>query len=147
MRRPSSPTKRAPIRRCGHSVQQSTQQPTDDHAYTQFVASEYYDLAKDEPHSEAALIEAIKGPEPSWQVYSRLLNIYIRRKDFAKAQGVMDGAVTRFDNSPVLLPKRIEILHGAGRQQEAEALLPQCEGFDIKELYALCRKSAGEDED
>ncbi len=129
------------------SVQQSTQQPTDDHAYTQFVASEYYDLAKDEPRSEAALLEAIKGPEPSWQVYSRLLNIYLGRKDFAKAQGVMDGAVTRFDNSPVLLPKRIEILHGAGRQQEAEALLPQCEGFDIKELYALCRKSAGKDED
>ena len=91
--------------------------------------------------------QAIKGPEPSWQIYSRLLNIYIGRKDFAKAQGVMDGAVTRFDNSPVLLPKRIEILHGAGRQQEAEALLPQCEGFDIKELYALCRKSAGKDED
>lgn len=129
------------------SVQQSTQQPTDDHAYTQFVASEYYDLAKDEPRSEAALLGAIKGPEPSWQVYSRLLNIYIARKDFAQAQSVMDGAVTRFDNSPVLLPKRIEILHGAGRQRDAEALLPQCEGYDIKELYALCRKSAGKDSD
>ncbi len=57
----------------------------------------------------------------------------------------MEQAIPRFDNSPVLLPKRIAILHGLGRQQEAEALLPQCNGYDIKELYDLCKKAADGD--
>ncbi|HSZ74009.1 MAG TPA: M48 family metallopeptidase [Rhizomicrobium sp.] len=124
------------------SVTTSTQQPTTDHAYTEFVASEYYDLNKNEAQSEAALLKAVQGPEPSWEVYSRLLNIYMKRSDWQKAETLMEQAVPRFDNSPVLLPKRIAILHGLGRQQDAEALLPQCNGYDIKELYDLCKKAA-----
>ena len=55
----------------------------------------------------------------------------------------MDQAVVRFENSPVLLPKRIEILRGAGRQGEAEALVPQCRKYDIDELTDACKKAAG----
>ncbi len=44
------------------SVTTSTQQPTTDHAYTEFVASEYYDLNKNEAQSEAALLKAVQGP-------------------------------------------------------------------------------------
>ena len=55
----------------------------------------------------------------------------------------MGEAVTRFDNSPVLLPKRIAILHGMGNDSEAEALLPQCQGYDIRELTDECKKAVG----
>lgn len=124
------------------AVMKATQTPTTDHAYTQFVASEYYTGQGNEAQSEAALQRAVSGPEPSWEVYSRLLALYIKRSDYQKAQTLMENAVSRFDNSPVLLPRRIEILHGLGRQQEAEALLPQCKGYDISELTDLCKKAA-----
>lgn len=124
-------------------VQISTAAPTGDHAYTQFVASEYYEKDNQNQLSEAALQKAVNGPEPSWEVYSRLLDIHIARNDWAGAQTLMDQAVARFDNSPVLLPKRIEILHGAGQQAEAEKLLPQCNSYDIHELYDECKKAAG----
>ncbi len=125
------------------AVQRSVTAPTTDHAYTEFVAAEYYDDKKQPQLSEAALTKAISGPEPSWEVYSRLLDIYIARNDYPRAQALMTQAVVRFDNSPVLLPKRIQILHAMGQQAEAEQLLPQCDAFDIKELYAECKKMAG----
>jgi len=124
-------------------VLRSTSAPTSDHAYSEFVASEYYQGANKPQLSEAALLKAVNGPEPSWEVYSRLTDIYIARNDYARAQALMEQAVTRFDNSPVLLPKRIQILHAAGRQAEAEQLLPQCQSYDIRELYTECEKSAG----
>ena len=124
------------------ALQKSTGAPTQNHAYTQFVAYEYYDYSKQPAQSEASLEAAVNGPEPSWEVYSRLADIYIRRKDYNGAQKLMDQAVTRFDNSPVLLPKRIEILEGLGRDGEAKALLPQCKGYDIPELYDQCTKYA-----
>jgi hypothetical protein len=117
--------------------------PTSDHAYTEFVAAEYYELGKNGPLSEAALVRAANGPEPSWSVYSRLTDIYIARNDYAKAQGLMDKAVVRFENSPVLLPKRIEVLRGGGRQADAEALVPQCRKYDIDELTDACKRAAG----
>jgi hypothetical protein len=55
----------------------------------------------------------------------------------------MDRAVVRFENSPVLLPKRIEVLRGAGRMSEAQALIPQCKRYDIDELVDACKKAAG----
>jgi predicted Zn-dependent protease len=125
------------------AVQRSVAVPTSDHAYTEYVAAEYYDGKKQDQLSEAALVKATNGPEPSWEVYSRLLDIYIARNDYTHAQALMAQAVTRFDDSPVLLPKRIQILHGMGQQAEAEKLLPQCDAYDIKELYAECRKMAG----
>ena len=125
-------------------IARSTTPPTTDHAYTEFVAAEYYDMDGAKPLGEAALKRAVAGPEPSWEIYSRLLDIYIARNDWASAEATMNQAVTRFDNSPVLLPKRIQILSGAGDQAGAEALLPQCKGYDIRELYDACKKAAGE---
>jgi Zn-dependent protease with chaperone function len=124
-------------------VVSSTTNPTADHAYTEFVAAEYYELGKQGNLSEAALVKAANGPEPSWEVYSRLADLYVARSDYTKAQALMDQAVRRFDNSPVLLPKRIEILRGAGRQGEAQALVPQCKNYDIDELTDACKKAAG----
>ena len=46
-------------------VTSSTSNPTADHAYTEFVAAEYYELGKQAPLSEAALVKAANGPEPS----------------------------------------------------------------------------------
>jgi Zn-dependent protease with chaperone function len=125
-------------------VAHASAKPTSDHAYTQFVAAEYYDMNSRSNLSEAALLRAANGPEPSWEVYSRLIDIHMARDDWQGAQSLMDQAVLRFDNSPVLLPKRIAILHGAGDQQAAEKLLPQCDTYDIRELHDACRKAAGE---
>lgn len=125
------------------AVQRAVTVPTSDHAYTEYVAAEYFDTKNQQQMSEAALVKATNGPEPSWEVYSRLLDIYIARNDYARAEALMAQAVARFDNSPVLLPKRIQILHLMGQQAEAEKLLPQCDGYDIKELTAECKKMAG----
>lgn len=124
-------------------VTSSTANPTADHAYTEFVAAEYYDLDRNAALSEAALVKAANGPEPSWEVYSRLTDIYLARSDYAKAQALMDRAVMRFEDSPVLLPKRIEVLRGAGRQAEAQGLIPKCKSYDIDELTDACKKAAG----
>lgn len=124
-------------------VTRSTTLPTVDHAYTEFVASEYYDMGGQKPMSEAALKRAIAGSEPSWEIYSRLLDIYTARGDWAAAEALMSQAVARFDNSPVLLPKRISILVGAGDEAGAQQLLPQCKAYDIRELYDACKKAAG----
>ncbi len=127
-----------------NAMLQAVKSPTDNHAYTLFAASGYYDVSGKSALSEAALLRATQGPEPSWEVYARLLNIYMQRRDYTHAQALMDQAVARFDNSPVLLPKRIQILHAEGRDSEAQALLPQCKGYDIDELYDLCKTSAGQ---
>ncbi|HEY3778027.1 MAG TPA: M48 family metallopeptidase [Rhizomicrobium sp.] len=125
------------------AVMRATSAPTGDHAYTEFVASEFYEGAGRPQLSEAALQKALKGTEPSWEVYSRLIDVYIARNDYPRAQALMGEAVTRFDNSPVLLPKRIAILHGMGNDAEAQQLMPQCQGYDIRELSDECRKAAG----
>jgi hypothetical protein len=54
----------------------------------------------------------------------------------------MDQAVARFDNSPVLYPKRITLYRVAGRQADADALVPQCKKVDISELSDACEKAA-----
>jgi hypothetical protein len=123
-------------------VMRSSTAPTSDHAYTQFVAYEYYDKNNQKPLSEAALQRAANGPEASWEVYSRLIDIYLARKDYPGAQRLMDQAVTRFEDSPVLMPKRIQILAGQGDFGGASALLPKCKSYDIKELYDACKKAA-----
>ncbi len=125
------------------AVARSTAMPTNNHAYTEYAAAEYYSLAKEDAQTEAALLRATQGPEPSWEVYSRLTDIYLARKDYVRADALMTEATGRFDDSPVLLPKRIEVLHAMGRQKDAEALLPKCKGFDIDELDAQCKKAAG----
>ena len=122
----------------------STASPTADHAYTEFVAAEYYQLGKQPALSEASLIRATHGAEPSWEVYSRLADIYIARGNYAKAQALMEEATRRFENSPVLLPKRIEVLRGAGREADAKALVPHCGNYGIDELTDICKRAAGE---
>ena len=116
-------------------VTRSSTPPTADHAYTQFVAYEYYDKNNQKPLSEAALQRAVNGPEASWEVYSRLIDLHIARNDWIGAQKLMDQAVVRFEDSPVLLPKHIQILAGEGDFGGASALLPKCKSYDIKELY------------
>jgi tetratricopeptide (TPR) repeat protein len=123
-------------------IARSTVSPTTDHAYTEFVASEYYDKNGQKPQSEAALVKATNGAEPSWEIYSRLIDYYIAQQQYAKAQAAMDQAVTRFDNSPVLYPKRITLYRVAGRQSDADALVPQCKKVDISELSDACEKAA-----
>lgn len=129
--------------RAAAAVSRATAAPTVDHAYTEFVAAEFYDGANKMPLSDVALQKAVKGPEPSWEVYARLIDRYVAQNDYAHAQALMGEAVARFDNSPVLLPKRIAILHGMGNDAEAESLLPQCQGYDIRELTEECKKAAG----
>jgi predicted Zn-dependent protease len=124
-------------------VVRATAMPTLDHAYTNFVAAEYYDGRGQATLSEAALARAAAGPEPSWEVYSRLTDIYIARSDYAQAQVLMDKAVVRFEDSPVLLPKRIRLYHLQGRDDEARALLPKCKSYGIDELTDACKKQAG----
>ncbi|HLY06290.1 MAG TPA: M48 family metalloprotease [Rhizomicrobium sp.] len=126
------------------AVSRATAAPTADHAYTEFVAAEFYDGAHKMALSDAALQKAVKGPEPSWEVYARLINRYVAQNDYTHAQALMGEAVTRFDNSAVLLPKRIAILHGMGNDAEAQSLLPQCQSYDIRELADECRKAAGQ---
>jgi predicted Zn-dependent protease len=121
----------------------ATAAPTSDHAYTEFVASEYYEGAGQKPLSEAALVKATQSAEPSWEVYSRLIDIYMQQNAYPKADALMAQAVTRFDDSPVLLPKRIELLRAEGRQSDAQALIPECKSVGIDALTDECKKAAG----
>jgi Zn-dependent protease with chaperone function len=123
-------------------VQRATAAPTSDHAYTAFVAAEYYDT-RNPKLSEAALMRATQSPEPSWEVYARLTDIYIARNDYAHAQALIDQAVIRFEDSPVLLPKRIQLYRLEGRDSDAQALVPKCKGYDIDALTDACKKAAG----
>jgi Zn-dependent protease with chaperone function len=124
-------------------VQRAVTAPTVDHAYTEFVASEFYASAGQEPQSTAALVNAVNGPEPSWAVYSRLADIYIVHRDYSKAQALMDGAVTQFDDSPVLLPKRITLFRLEQRDADARQLLLKCQSYSIDVLNDECKNAAG----
>ncbi len=128
-------------------VTRSSTAPTADHAYTQFVAYEYYDKAGQKPQSEAALTRAANGPEASWEVYSRLIDLHMARNDWAGALRVMDQAVIRFEDSPVLLPKHIQILSGRWRSHQraqAQDLMPRCKSYDIKEPLRFLQEGGGE---
>lgn len=124
-------------------VARATAAPTGDHAYTDFVAAEYYDGKRQQKLSEAALLRAANGPEPSWEIYSRLIDVYIARRDYGHAQALTDRAVVRFEDSPVLLPKRIHLYRLEGRSADAQALLPKCKSYEIDELTVACKKEAG----
>ena len=123
-------------------IARATAAPTSDHAYTGFVAAEYYD-SRNSKLSEAALARAAAGPEPSWEVYSKLTDVYIARNDYGRAQALMDQAVVRFEDSPVLLPKRIQVYRLQGRDSDAQALVPKCKSYNIDALTDACKKQAG----
>jgi len=126
------------------SIQRAVGNPTSNHAYTEFVAAEYYEGNGQAPLSEAALTKAVMGPEPSWEVYSRLTDIYIAKQQYPKAQVLMDQAVARFENSPVLYPKRIQLYRLEGQTDQAATLMPQCKAAKIDELYDACKKANGQ---
>ena len=117
--------------------------PTADHAYTDYVAVEYYDGQNKGKLAEAAMLRAIAGPEPSWEIYSTSMSYYIWRHNYARAQQLMDQAVVRFEDSPVLLPKRIQLYRLEGRDADAQALALKCKSYEIDELTAACKKEAG----
>jgi hypothetical protein len=117
--------------------------PTEDHAYTDYVAAEYYTDRKQDKLAEVAMLRAIASPEPSWEVYSTLTSYYIAHNDYAHAQQLMDQAVVRFEDSPVLLPKRIALYRLQGRNADAQALVPKCKSYGIDELTEACKKEAG----
>jgi hypothetical protein len=117
--------------------------PTANHAYTVYVAAEYYDGINKDKIAEAAMLRAIAGPEPSWEVYSTMVSYYVWRHNYPRAQQLMDQAVIRFEDSPVLLPKRIQLLRLQGRDADAQALVPKCKSYDIDELTDACKKEAG----
>ena len=119
----------------------ATAPPTTNHAYTEYAASRLYAHRQEPQQSEAALERAVAGPEPSWEVYSRLIDINMARQDYPRAQALMDQAVARFQDLPVLLPKRIEVLRAEGRSADAEALLPTCKSYDIDPLTDACKKA------
>jgi Zn-dependent protease with chaperone function len=123
-------------------VQRSVTDPTFDHAYTEFVAAEYYAGASQEPQSVAALVNAVNGHEPSWAVYSRLTDIYVVQRDYSRAQALMDRAVVQFDDSPVLLPKRITLYRLENRDGDAGPLLAKCQSYNIDALTDECKKAA-----
>ena len=127
----------------GAEVARAIAAPTVDHAYTDYVAAEYYQGRRQDWLSLAALRRAADGPEPSWEIYTRLIDVYISINDFKNAQATMDKAVIRFEDSPVLLPKRIQLLRLEGRGDDAKALVPRCKSYDIDELTAACKKEAG----
>lgn len=124
-------------------VTRSSTAPTADHAYTQFVAFEYYDRDGQKQLSEAALQRAANGPEASWEIYSRLIDVHVTRNDWVGALKLMDQAVIRFENSPVLLPKHIQLLVGAGNRGAAQDLMPRCKSYGIDELTDACKKALG----
>jgi tetratricopeptide (TPR) repeat protein len=123
-------------------VQRSITAPTMDHAYTEYVAAEYYARLGQEPRTVTALLNAVNGPEPSWAVYSRLADTYIAHRDFSKAKELMDRAVTQFDDSPVLLPKRITLYHLQGRDDDAGQLILKCQSYNIDALNDECKNAA-----
>jgi Zn-dependent protease with chaperone function len=123
-------------------VQRSITAPTMDHAYTEYVAAEYYARLGQEPRTVTALLNAVNGPEPSWAVYSRLADTYIAHQDYSKAKELMDRAVTQFDDSPVLLPKRITLYHLQGRDDDAGQLILKCQSYNIDALNDECKNAA-----
>jgi hypothetical protein len=112
--------------------------PTANHAYTQYAVARLH--AEDGKPAEAAAARqaALRSPEPSWIAYNGELDERLARRDFAGANTVMTEAVQRFEDSPVLLPKRIKILYGLGRVAEARQLAGHCRVYDVKELAEEC---------
>jgi predicted Zn-dependent protease len=116
----------------------ATREPTADHAYTQYPVSRMRELQRQPAEAETARQAALRSPEPSWIAYRSDIDAKMMRGDYAGADVTMTEAVARFEDSPVLLPKRISILHHLGRDPEARQLVTQCTSYDVKELLQQC---------
>jgi hypothetical protein len=120
------------------SANYAVQAPTTNHAYTQFALARLRASESDVGAAQAARMAALQSPEPSWIAYNSEIDDRIAQSDFAGADTVMQEAVIRFEDSPVLLPKRILIQTRLGNTAEAQRLLAQCDGYDIRELHDQC---------
>lgn len=112
--------------------------PTENHAYTMFPVSKLRQAERKQAEAVAARTASLRSPEPSWIVYNTDIDEKLAARNFAGADTTMTDAVARFENSPVLLPKRITILRGLGREPEARQLVGQCGSYDIRELKTQC---------
>jgi hypothetical protein len=120
------------------AVDFAIREPTATHAYTQYPVSRLREIERQAAAAEAARQAALRSPEPSWIAYRSDIDAKIARADYAAADATMTEAVTRFEDSPVLLPKRIAILHALGRDPEARQLVTKCTTYDVKELRQQC---------
>jgi beta-barrel assembly-enhancing protease len=138
------PGARAPsLAEARRAAELANQPPTADHAYTQSAVARLRTAEKRAAEAEAARQAALRSPEPSWIAYNAAIDEKIRVRNFAAADATMQEAVQRFEDSPILLPKRITILHGLGRDPEARQLITKCTSYDVKELRAQCEKALG----
>jgi hypothetical protein len=124
------------------SANYAVQMPTDDHAYTQFALARLRSSQGREADAAMARAAAIASPEPSWIAYNAEIDQRLESGDVAGADMVITDAVTRFEDSPVLLPKRISIQTSLGNDDEARRLLSQCGDYDIRELRDQCEEAA-----
>jgi hypothetical protein len=120
----------------------AVQMPTDNHAYTQFALARLRTSEDREAEATSARSAAIASPEPSWIAYNAEIDQRVENGDLSGADMVMADAVVRFDESPVLLPKRILIQKELGNDGEARRLLSECSDFDIRELLDQCEEAA-----
>lgn len=124
------------------SANYAVQMPTGDHAYTQFALARLRASEARAAEAEAARAAAIASPEPSWIAYNAEIDARLESGDLAGADMVMADAVTRFDDSPVLLPKRITIQNRLGNNAEVRRLMSECDGYDIRELHDQCEAAS-----
>ncbi len=125
------------------SANYAVQMPTDNHAYTQFALARLRSSQDREDDAASARAAAIASPEPSWIAYNAEIDNRLESGDVAGADMVMADAVARFEESPVLLPKRILIQTELGNDDEARRLLSQCSDYDIRELRDQCEAATG----
>jgi Zn-dependent protease with chaperone function len=119
----------------------AVREPTANHAYTQYPVSRLREIERRPADAQAARQAALRSPEPSWIAYRTDIDASIARRDFNAAQTTVTEAVARFEDSPILLPKRIAILHALGRDPEARQLVTQCTSYDVKELREQCENA------
>jgi hypothetical protein len=124
------------------AVGDAVQMPTGDHAYTQYALARLRDSQARNAEAATARAAAIASPEPSWIVYNAEIDARVSAGDFVGADMVMADAVARFDESPVLLPKRVLIQGRLGNDAEVQRLMSQCSGYDIRELHDQCDSAA-----
>jgi hypothetical protein len=124
------------------SANYAVQLPTNNHAYTQFALARLRNSQDRVADAAMAREAAIASPEPSWIAYNAEIDQRLESGDFTGADMVMADAVTRFEDSPVLLPKRILIQTNLGNDDEARRLLSQCGDYDIRELRDQCEEAA-----
>src|SRR5262249_38951953 len=89
--------------------------------YTVRLAEGQKDKAK------ASLDSALKGPQPGVLIWRARIRIAENEGNLKEAAAILDDARRRLDDPPSLLPDRSRIYPKVGRQNEATALLVECQ--------------------